>query len=234
MIRRNEKLKRIVATAIATTITTGLMYSFPEVAYAGDTLPYEGESAKGENQPYAHGYRVYDIKEWSPETDIFGEYMRAQVPLQIRNEAFAATQANPELDPTTEFFSLSGDYGNAFFDSYQSTNEFSQYLFNFWQYTDYYGSWHGTPTAEVPEELYDASASWEYRYFEFGILNLPNPAYTNAAHKNGALSLGCIFLPREGQYHSPMLEKDENGNFPVADKLAEMVEYYGFDGYFIN
>ena len=46
MIRRNEKLKRIVATAIATTITTGLMYSFPEVAYAGDTLPYEGESAR--------------------------------------------------------------------------------------------------------------------------------------------------------------------------------------------
>lgn len=234
MIRRNENIKRLVAMAMAATVTTGLLASFPQVAYAGDTLPYEGESAKGENQPYAHGYRVYDIKEWSPETDVFGPYMRAQVPLQERNEAFAATQANPELDPSTEFFSLSGDYGNAFFDSYQSTNEFSQYLFNFWQYTDYYGSWHGTPTAEVPEELYDANASWEYRYFEFGILNLPNPAYTNAAHKNGALSLGCIFLPREGQYHSPMLEKDENGNFPVADKLAEMCEYYGFDGYFIN
>lgn len=234
MIRRNENIKRLVAMAMVATVTTGLLASFPQVAYAGDTLPYDGESAKGENQPYAHGYRVYDIKEWSPETDVFGEYMRAQVPLQDRNEAFAATQANPDLDPTTEFFSLSGDYGNSFFDSYQSTNEFSQYLFNFWQYTDYYGSWHGTPTAEVPEELYDANASWEYRYFEFGILNLPNPAYTNAAHKNGALSLGCIFLPREGQYHSPMLEKDENGNFPVADKLAEMCEYYGFDGYFIN
>lgn len=234
MIRRNEKIKRLVAIAMAATVTTGLINSFPQVAYAGDTLPYEGESAKGENQPYAHGYRVYDIKEWSPETDVFGPYMRAQVPLQERNEAFSETQANPELDPSTEFFSLSGDYGNAFFDSYQSTNEFSQYLFNFWQYTDYYGSWHGTPTAEVPEGLYDADASWEYRYFEFGILNLPNPAYTNAAHKNGALSLGCIFLPREGQYHSSMLEKDENGNFPVADKLVEMCEYYGFDGYFIN
>lgn len=234
MIRRNENIKRLVAMAMAATVTTGLLASFPQVVYAGDTLPYEGESAKGENQPYAHGYRVYDIKEWSPETDVFGPYMRAQVPLQERNEAFAATQANPELDPSTEYFALSGDYGNSFFDSYQSTNEFSQYLFNFWQYTDYYGSWHGTPTVEVPEELYDANASWEYRYFEFGILNLPNPAYTNAAHKNGALSLGCIFLPREGQYHSPMLEKDENGNFPVADKLAEMCEYYGFDGYFIN
>lgn len=119
MIRRNENIKRLVAMAMAATVTTGLLASFPQIAYAGDTLPYEGESAKGENQPYAHGYRVYDIKEWSPETDVFGPYMRAQVPLQERNEAFAATQANPELDPSTEFFSLSGDYGNAFFDSYQ-------------------------------------------------------------------------------------------------------------------
>ena len=27
------------------------------------------------------------------------------------------------------------------------------------------------------------------------MMNLPNAAYTNAAHKNGVLSLGCIFLP---------------------------------------
>ena len=26
----------------------------------------------------------------------------------------------------------------------------------------------------------------------------------------------------------------EDGTFPVADKLKEMCDYYGFDGYFIN
>ncbi|MEY8740054.1 endo-beta-N-acetylglucosaminidase [Bacillales bacterium AN1005] len=31
-----------------------------------------------------------------------------------------------------------------------------------------------------------------------------------------------------------MLIQDENGNFPVAEKLAEMAEYYNYDGYFFN
>lgn len=31
-----------------------------------------------------------------------------------------------------------------------------------------------------------------------------------------------------------MIVKDENGNFPVADKLIEMAGYFGFDGYFVN
>ena len=63
---------------------------------------------------------------------------------------------------------------------------------------------------------------------------MPNPAYTNAAHKNGAKSIGCIFLPRAGQTHASMIAKDENGEFPIGKKLIEFAEYYGFDGYFIN
>ena len=125
-----------------------------------------------------------------------------------------------------------------FFDSYPYTNEFSQYLFNFWQYTDYYGSWHGMPTEEVPEEMYKdergVNDAWQYRKFEFGLINMPNPGYTNAAHKNGVLSIGCIFLPRTGLKHTVLLTQDEDGSFPYADKLIEMCEYYGFDGYFIN
>lgn len=235
MIIRNAKLRGVISTIMFTSaILCGVMLTNSIVVFAGDTLPYEGTSKRGQNQPYFHGYRISDIKDWSPQTDKYGKYMRAHVPLEERNKAFAPTQANPKLDPTTEFFNLSGDYGNAFFDSNPETNKFSQYLFNFWQYTDYYGSWHGLPTAQVPEKLYDCNDSWEYRYFEFGILNLPNPAYTNAAHKNGVLSLGCIFLPRPGQYYSSLFEKDKNGKFTIADKLAEMCEYYGFDGYFIN
>lgn len=65
-------------------------------------------------------------------------------------------------------------------------------------------------------------------------MNLPNPAYTNAAHKNGVLSLGCMFQPRAYQNFEVMLYKDENGRYPVADKRTEMAKYYGFDGYFFN
>ncbi|MBS4178256.1 endo-beta-N-acetylglucosaminidase [Lederbergia citrea] len=201
---------------------------------AGDTLPIQGQGKKGENQPYAHGYRVQDILEWNPKSDPYSKYLRSRVPLQPRITPFAATQANPSLSPETQLLNLAGDYGNAFFESYQSNDNFSSVLHNFWQYTDIYGGWHGLPTSEVPVELYDPNADWTERHFEFGIVNLPNPAYTNAAHKNGSLSLGKIFLPRAGLTHSDLLVKDGQDSFPVATKLVEMAKYYGFDGFFIN
>ena len=121
--------KKVLAAFLALAITASSM----PFALASDTLPYLGESARGENQPYQHGYRAEDFLDWSPETDPYSEYLRARIPLQDRNAALAATQANPELSPETQWFTLAGDYGNAFFDSYPYTNEFSQYLFNFWQ-----------------------------------------------------------------------------------------------------
>ena len=229
-----KRSKRALAALLAVLMAA----SSAPFAMASDTLPYLGESARGENQPYQHGYRAEDLLDWSPETDPWGDMLRAEVPLQDRNAALAATQANPELSPETQWFTLAGDYGNAFFDSYPYTNEFSQYLFNFWQYTDYYGSWHGMPTEEVPYEMYQdergVTDAWKNRKFEFGLINMPNPGYTNAAHKNGVLSIGCIFLPRTGLKHTKLLTQDEDGSFPYAEKLIEMCEYYGFDGFFIN
>lgn len=217
-----------------------IMCSVPLSALAGDTLPYIDGSAKGSNQPYQHGYRAEDLLDWSPETDPYASLLKAQIPLQQRNDAFAATQANPNLDSKAQYFTLAGDYGNAFFDSYPYTNQFSQYNFNFWQYADYYGSWHGMPTEDVPESLYnaagerDGTSNWQQRNFEFGMMNLPNPGYTNAAHKNGVLSIGCIFQPRAYQHYDILLKKDADGNFPYAQKLIEMCKYYGFDGWFFN
>ena len=201
--------KRIGSGVLALALTATLYVGGSASVFASDTLPYLGESARGDNQPYGHGYRAEDFLEWSPETDPYAEYMRAQIPLQNRNEAFAATQANPNLNSETQWFTLAGDYGNAFFDSYSYTNEFSQYLFNFWQLTDYYGSWHGLPTEEVPYDLYvderGVTDAWKNRKFEFGLVNMPNAGYTNAAHKNGVLSIGCIFLPRTGLKHTVLL-----------------------------
>lgn len=47
-------------------------------------------------------------------------------------------------------------------------------------------------------------------------------------------SVGCIFIPRGGQPYDLLLKQREDGSFPVAEKLIEMKEYFGFDGYFIN
>lgn len=238
---RNRKNK-VLFTMIALSVTMTMLISMSSAVFAGDTYPYVGESAKGENQPYQHGYRIEDIMDWSPETDPYADLLRAQVPLQERNAAFAPTQANPELGSEAQYLTLTGDYGNAFFNSYSYTNEFSTHVFNFWQYIDYYASWHGMPSVGTPEELNDIEDernatdgnAWSRRYFEFGLVNLPNPAYTNAAHKNGVLSLGCMFQPRAYQNFEVMLYQDENGRYPVADKMTELAEYYGFDGYFFN
>lgn len=230
-------LKRLLSFALVIAMVVSLC---PTMVFAGDTLPYRGESALGENEPTSHGYRAEDLLSWDPATDPYADLLRARVPLQNRIEAVAATQANPELNPEIQYLTLAGDYGNAFFGGTSYTNEFSEYCFNFWQYIDYYAPWHGQTTATTPIELWDAdgerkgTSHWEMRAFEFGMMNLPNAAYTNAAHKNGVLSLGCIFLPRAYQSWRTLIQRDEEGNFPYADKLVEIAEYYGFDGWFVN
>ncbi|MFD6525481.1 hypothetical protein [Isoptericola sp. NPDC060185] len=207
------------------------------MAAASDTLPWEGDSAKGPNQPYQHGYNPDGLLDWDPRTDSGAELLRARVPLQERADTDPSTQRDPSLPADTQMLALSGDYGNASFESHPYTNEFSQHLFSFWQYTDVYAAWHGMPTEGVPEDLYDPSAIWTQRWFEFGAVNLPNPGYTNAAHRNGVRSLGCIFFSdndRGSQTYSELLVRDANGDFPAAGKLADIAEYFGFDGWFIN
>lgn len=230
-------LKRLLSFALVIAMVVSLC---PTIAFAGDTLPYRGESALADNEPTSHGYRAEDLLSWDPATDPDAELLRARVPLQNRIAAVAATQANPSLNPEVEYLTLAGDYGNAFFGGTSYTNEFSEYCFNFWQYIDYYGPWHGQTTATTPIELWDVddervnNDAWKNRSFEFGMMNLPNAAYTNAAHKNGVLSLGCIFLPRAYQSWRTLIQRDENGGFPYADKLIEITNYYGFDGWFVN
>ena len=199
-----------------------------------DSWPNDTASA----EPTFAGYRVKDIENWSPETDPYAEFLVADVPLQSRNAAFAATQANPVLTTDAQIMNMTGDYGNSFFGSTMYTNEFSEDVMTFWQYTDYFSPWHGAATAYTPESLYDpATSDWRARGFEFGIVNIPNPAYTNAAHKNGVLSIACIYFDpafRPGQTCADMLTNKEGDVYVVAQKLIEMAEYYGFDGYFLN
>ena len=51
--------------------------------------------------------------------------------------------------------------------------------------------------------------------------------------------LGTIFFPQTAhggkiEWLDKFLEKDAQGNFPIADKLIEAAEAYGFDGWFVN
>lgn len=222
--------------AMIAMVAVGVMVAATPGA-ASDTLPWTGDSAVGAHQPYQHGYTARGILDWDPAADTDADLLRARVPLQERIAADPSTQRDPDLPARTQLLTLAGDYGNAFFESHHDTNEFSQYLFAYWQYADYYASWHGMPTDGIPPEWWDTEAEWTQRWFEFGMLNLPNPAYTNAAHANGVRSLATIFFSdndRGEQTFTDLLVKDADGSFPVATKLAEVAEYFGFDGYFVN
>lgn len=169
-----------------------------------------------------HGYNADNIKNWSPETDKHAKYLRSRVPLAERIPSFSATQANPKLSAEPQVMNLSADYDKEN-TSFKYNDTYCCNLLRFWQYTDLYGAWHGLPVDGSPANVP-----------VYGTINLPNPAYTDAAHRNGVLSLGCWFWPREEEDFSDLVEQKSDGSFPVADKMMEMALYFGFDGYFIN
>lgn len=174
------------------------------------------------NQPFIWGYNAKGLKNWSPETDRHAQYLRSRVPINHRIPDFKETQANPSLSTAPQVMNLSADYDKEK-TAVRYSDMFSSNLLKFWQYTDLYGAWHGVVVQDSPldKPIY-------------GTINLPNPAYTDAAHRNGVLSLGCWFWPREEEIFADLVEQKPDGSFPVADKMIEMALYFGFDGYFIN
>lgn len=229
-------MRRAIASVAAGSLLIGIGIS---AAQAADSVPAIGSKEIASAQPRFSGYRLQEIKDWSPETDPYSEYLRSAIPLQQRIAPLQATQANPTLDGKAEVMLMQGDYGNAFFDTPMVNNDFANHTLNFWQYVDYFSPWHGAATASTPSSLYDpATSDWRNRGFEFGIVNIPNPAYTNAAHRNGVKSIATIYFDpafRPGQTFKESFDKDPNSHgYVIAQKLKEMAEYYGFDGYFLN
>lgn len=209
------------------------------MAIAADSYPPADYSAVASAQPVVSGYRVQDIRDWTPESDPYAKYLRATVPLQTRIGHNADTQVKPELDGKAEIMLMQGDYGNSFFGSTTHNNTFTDLAFNFWQYIDFFSPWHGGASIGVPQAIYDPQNSdWRNRGFEFGIMTLPTPEYTNAAHRNGVKSVAILYFDpyfRPGLTFKELFDKDpQSDGYIIADKLVEMAKYYGFDGYFLN
>ena len=238
-------MKRKLSSRIMSLVLAAAMFCSLAGTVSADTWAYKDHSAVTSNQPLMLGHRIIDLKNWNPETDPWADLMRAEVPLQTTIDPYAATQVNPTLSSDVEVMYMAGDYGNSFNQGTPYNNQFSENMFNFWQYIDYYCAWHGAAVAGTPLNIWDGYNEEQYggdgwklgRNFEFGSINMPNPAYTNAAHKNGVLSMGCVYFDpnnRPGQPLTPLLEQDENGSFIIAEKLIEYANWYGFDGYFFN
>ena len=234
-VERNT-VKRALIAGVAALV--GLAALTPP-AVADDSVAPVGAHALASAQPRNAGHRLQDIRTRSPQTDPYARYLRAEVPLQPRIPHDPSTQAHPELDAKAQVMLMQGDYGNSFFGNFRANDGFAHNVLNFWQYADYWSPWHGSATARTPQSLYDpATSDWRTRNFEFGVVDIPNPAYTNAAHRNGVKSIATIYFDpafRPGLTFKEAFDKDPTSRgCIIAEKLVEMAKYFGYDGYFLN
>ncbi|MCG8571078.1 MAG: hypothetical protein MJB14_13135, partial [Spirochaetes bacterium] len=76
---------------------------------------------------------------------------------------------------------------------------------------------------------------WQYNdiYIQFNNWNtLPSVEMIDACHRNGVKVYSLIINPKADEL--PILLQKTGDTFPGADKMIEIAEYYGFDGWFIN
>lgn len=183
--------------------------------------------------PASYGFLARDITGWTPGLDPNAKHFVCHIPRATRIAPFAATQARPTLDPSTQVLSIDGDYRGSIYDERARAigDESYVYTFRYWQYLDIFSSWHGQLTPDVPaDKVVDRTASGR----TYGVLEVPNAGWTEAAHKNGARSIGCWFWPRDGATFGDFVKAKADGTYPVADKMIEIRKYFGFDGYFLN
>ncbi|MFT4113724.1 endo-beta-N-acetylglucosaminidase [Silvibacterium sp.] len=152
------------------------------------------------------------LMEYVPSVDPDAAFFRSLVPRAARIAPFAPTQAHPKLSAQPQVATLTGCYRTlgADYDEryrrirYGTPPEGGLYVSRMIGYHDVVVSWSGP-----------------------GVI--PNPALTDAAHRNGALCLGTIFQPDKRIFDSSVVPAKE-----VAAKFVELAIYFGFDGYFMN
>ncbi len=170
-----------------------------------------------EKQPYASYWFVEDLLQWSYENDPHAKFNKSYTPLAKRflNDSVVIDKKSASIPA---IMSLVAPHPTSKHPA-QGFPSVKQYAFPFWQYIDYFVQWGGSAHE--------------------GIILAPLPTWTNAAHKNGVQVIGTVFFPPNVYGGKPewvyqFLQQKEDGSFPVADKLIEVANAYGFEGWFIN
>ena len=213
--------KRICAGLLAAVMAASLGSTMPVSARAeaagndGSAAMNEAYEAHESLMPVGPSFNIDTLLAWTPESDPDARYNRSSIPLADRVGGFVV---NPKANPEAKLMLCSlanSDHDNT---GAQGTENFLSWSFNYWQYTDSFVYWAGS---------------------EEGLVVCPTGEFTDAAHTNGVpvvATLGFPFGSAAGnaQQVAKFCRKAEDGSFPVADKLLEVMEYYGFDGYFFN
>ena len=213
----NCKLRRIVSGFLAIVMVLSVCLVAPlhaDAAIAGDDGSVVMNEAYENNEslvPLGPSFDIDALLKWTPELDPDARYSRASIPLKDRVGGFVV---NPLANPEAKL-QLCAHNDNP---SAQSSENFFSYAFNYWQYTDSFIYWGGTGE---------------------GFIQGPTGELIDAAHTNGVPIVGTLGFPwgygtGYVEQVSAFCQKAEDGSFPVADKLIEVMDYYGFDGWFFN
>lgn len=175
----------------------------------------EAYAAHESLMPIGPSFSVATLLEWTPESDPDARYSRASIPMANREGGFVV---NPKANPEAKLMLCSLANSSHDTTSSQGTENFMSWSFNYWQYTDSFVYWSGS---------------------EEGLICCPTGEFTDAAHTNGVPVVATLGFPwGSGSGYAEEVDtfcqKAEDGSFPVADKLLEVMDYYGFDGYFFN
>ncbi len=175
------------------------------------------EPTHGPNQPYASYWFVDELLQWNPSEDPHAGFNISHVPLSPRfidstTQIISSLSNEPAVMGLFSVHPTSGHPSQGF----QSVEH---YAFPFWQYLDYFVQWGGSAGE--------------------GTIVPPAATWTDAAHRNGVEAYGTVFFPPnvyggKEQWLRDFLVKDDNGDFPAAEKLIEVATFYQFDGWFIN
>lgn len=168
-------------------------------------------------QPHSSYWYPDSLLKWNPKKDKDAEFNKGTVKLQKRTKGF--NQVNPHALSDPKVVALAAMNPSTSGTPSQGSDKFNIYAFNNWQYIDKLVMWGGSAGE--------------------GLIVPPSADVIDAAHKNGVPVLGTVFLPQTEHggkisWLRELIQKDEKGRFPVADKLLEAAAYYGFDGWFIN
>ena len=225
-----RKRRALLAVFMAFTMTASIgAYAQPTASSIVQTAaqnsneyvvtPEASIDMKMDNHPESSYWFPEDLLNWNAEEDEDLKYNVATVPLATRVDNSKLKTVNETQNNDTKMLAISIMNGSTSGNLPHGSNTFGAHTFSYWQYVDTLVYWGGS--------------SGE------GLIITPSPDVTDAAHTNGVPVVGTVFFPQmehggKIQWLNDFLQKDENGNFPIVDKLIEVAHTYGFDGWFLN
>ncbi|MEV7021848.1 discoidin domain-containing protein [Kitasatospora sp. NPDC093558] len=209
-------MSRRLPLLLSAVLATAVLGVVP-AAHASPASPAVQVAAAAGNQPYASYWYPSTILTWDPAADPDARFNRSRVPLQPRTSD-PSLAANPNARAGEGKIASLVSFAPTSNNPSQGSADPNYYAFGYWQYVDKLVFWGGSAGE--------------------GLILAPNPTVIDAAHRNGVKVYGTVFFPPAAYGGQLQWVRDfvqrSGDRYPVADKLVQAAQYYGFDGWFIN